>query len=161
MSVESVFAKPTAAVEDMVSGEGLFSNRIIASLRRTRPWVLVIAILGFISSVLIVLTALPLLLGGTQLYGDLNTGIGSSFMMGMGGFYLGIAAVTFFASLHLVKFASAIKRALNSLSATDLEDALERQASFWKLVGILSLLSVVFAVIAIVGVAFIAVQNSL
>lgn len=161
MSVESVFAKPSAEVEDVVSGEGIFSSRIIASLRRTRPWVLVIAILGFLSSILILLTAVPLLLGSTQLYGDLNAGVGSGFMMGMGGFYLGIAVVTFFASWHLVKFAAAIKRALNSLSAADLEDALERQASFWKLVGILSLLSVIFALVAVFGVAFIAVQNSL
>lgn len=157
MSVSDVFATPNADIQDIAGGEGLFTDSITTSLRKTRPWVLFLAILGFISAVLMGITTIPMFLG----MGDMmNVGASSGVVMGMGLFYLAIAVVTFMASLHLLKFAGSIKQALSTLTAQDLEQALAHQASFWKLVGILSLISMIFMVVAIIGVAFLAVNTA-
>ena len=75
---------------------------------------------------------------------------GAGIMIGLGVLYLVSAAIYFMASLYLLRYAGAIKRAVSSLSVADLEAALEQQASFWKLVGIMALIFIVLMVILLV-----------
>jgi hypothetical protein len=51
------------------------------------------------------------------------------------------------ASLYLLRYAGAIKSAVTSLNMGELERALEAQASFWKLVGILTIVSFVLMIV--------------
>lgn len=71
MSVQDAYSPPRSVVRDVAGGSGVMSERVVASLRKTRPWVLFIAILGFIGAAFMVVGSIPMFLGGS--------------MMGMGG----------------------------------------------------------------------------
>jgi hypothetical protein len=93
---------------------------------------------------------------------DANAGFaGTGFMIGMAVMYLLLAVIYFIASLYLLRYANAIKSAVTGLNASDLEAALEAQASFWKLVGILSIVSIVLMIVfMVVGFGSIAMMSS-
>ena len=98
--------------------------------------------------------------------GGLDTGVpgmpGTGFMVGMGVLYLLMGVIYFMASLYLLRYASAIKRAVTGLNASDLESALEAQASFWKLIGILSIVSIVLTIVfMVVGIGSLAMMSNL
>ncbi|WP_298611786.1 DUF5362 family protein [uncultured Thiothrix sp.] len=157
MSVQDAYAPPRSVVRDVAGGSGLMSERVVASLRKTRPWVLFIAILGFIGAAFTLIASIPMLLGGGMMgmggMGGLDAGAGfagTGFMIGMGVMYLLIAVLYFIASLYLLRYANAIKRAVTGLNASDMEAALEAQASFWKLVGILAIVSIVLMIVFMV-----------
>ncbi|MFZ1386840.1 MAG: DUF5362 family protein [Thiolinea sp.] len=165
MSVQDAYAPPRSVVRDVSGGSGAMSERIVASLRKTRPWVLFIAILGFIFTALVVVASIPMFLGGSMM-GGLDTGVpgmpGTGFMVGMGVLYLLMGVIYFMASLYLLRYASAIKRAVTGLNASDLESALEAQASFWKLIGILSIVSIVLTIVfMVVGIGSLAMMSNL
>jgi hypothetical protein len=63
--------------------------------------------------------------------------------------YVVVAAVYVFASLHLWRYRSAIKLMQQGYGVHALADALRHQKSFWKLIGIISVIFV-----GLYGVAF-------
>lgn len=152
MSVQDAFATPRSSVRDVAGGSGVLTDSIVDSLSKTRPWVLFLAILGFIGAALMALGSLPMLLGsammGSMEGGDAELGAmaGAGIMIGMGVMYLLIAVIYFMASLYLLRYAGSIKRAVESLGVADLEAALAQQASFWKLVGIMALVFIVMMI---------------
>ncbi len=150
MSTQDAYAPPQSTVRDVSGGTGLMTDSIISSLRKTRPWVLLLAILGFIGTAFTMIAAIGMLFGGSMMQ-DMEgaEGIpgGGGFIYGMAAFYLVIGIIYFMASWYLLKYAGAIKRAVTGMSLDDLEIALEKQASFWKLMGILTLISI----IAVIG----------
>ncbi|PID48786.1 MAG: hypothetical protein CR991_09725 [Proteobacteria bacterium] len=153
MSTQDAYAPPRSTVRDVSGGAGLTSDRVINALRKTRPWVLLIAILGFIFTALMVLSGVSMLLGGGSIGMSSSMPeemMGGGFMVAMGVFYLIFAVVYFFLSLYLLRYAGAIKRAVNSLNIADVESAVENQASFWKLAGILTLLSIILGILVMV-----------
>ena len=151
MSVQDAYAPPRAVVRDVSGSSGLMSDRIIASLRKTRPWVLLISILGFIGAAFTVIASIFIFLSGGMMSANNIEAAGypAAFMIGMGGMYLLIAAISFMISLYLLRYANAIKRAVVGLNVSDMETALEAQASFWKLVGILALIYIVLIIVFI------------
>lgn len=168
MSVQDAYAPPRSVVRDVAGGSGLMTERVVASLRKTRPWVLFIAILGFIGAAFTLVASIPMFLGGGMMgmsgMDGLDAGAGlagTGFMIGIGAMYLLLAVIYFIASLYLLRYANAIKRAVNGLNASDLEVALDAQASFWKLVGILSIVSIVLMIVfMVVGIGSIAMMGS-
>jgi hypothetical protein len=155
MSTQDVFAAPKSTVRDVAGGNGVITDTIVAALRKTRPWVLLLAILGFIGSAFTALASIPMLMGGAMM-GNMEgidaemAPFGTGMMVGMGALYLISAIIYFIASLYLLRYAGAIKRLVSSLDVVDLEDALQRQASFWKLMGILALVTIVLVIIGLV-----------
>ncbi|HPE59136.1 MAG TPA: hypothetical protein PLB10_02265 [Thiolinea sp.] len=165
MSVQDAYAPPQSVVHDISGGSGVMTDSIIASLRRTRPWVLLLAILGFIGTAFIVLAAVSMLMGSTMFTGlegmDGAGMMGGGVMIGVGVLYLVLAIIYFVASLYLLRYAGAIKRAVTGLSVTDLELALQHQAGFWRLMGILSLISIIaFIGMMVVGIGSAVYMNS-
>lgn len=154
MSTQDAYAPPKATVRDVNGGGGLMTDSIVGSLRKTRPWVLLLAILGFIFSALTVIVSVPMLLGSSMMGGmDGMDGLGvfgGGMMIGMGVLYLVFGVVYFMASLYLLRYAGSIKRAVAGMQVSDLEIALSQQASFWKLMGILTLISIVAVIVMLV-----------
>ncbi len=159
MSVQDAYAPPRSAVRDVSGGSGLMTDRIVAALRKTRPWVLFLAVMGFIGAAFMAIAAIPMLLGASVgmmggmegMEGMEGMGMmGGGFMIGMGVLYLLFAVIYFFISLYLLRYAGAIKRAVAGLSLQDLEMALEHQASFWKLAGIMTLVAIVATIGALI-----------
>ncbi len=169
MSVQDAYAPPRSVVRDVSGGSGLMSEMIVASLRKTRPWVLFIAILGFIGAAFMLLASIPVFLGGGMMgmtgFEGADAGLGmagTGMMIGMGVIYLLMGVIYFMASLYLLRYASAIKRAVTGLNIGDLESALEAQASFWKLVGILSIVSIILMLVfMVIGIGSLAMMSNL
>ena len=107
MSVQDAYAPPRSVVRDVSGGSGVMSERVLASLRKTRPWVLFIAVLGFIGAAFMLIASLPMFLGGgmmgmSGLEGvDASAGLaGTGLMVGMGVMYVLLAVIYFIASLY-------------------------------------------------------------
>ena len=135
-----------------MSGEFTVSDHMLESLRATRPWVKFLAILGFIVCALMALASLAFLGGASMMQGPM-AGIGPL----LGVVYLVLVLLYFMPCLYLYKYAGAISRIPEGGQAA-LEDALARQKSFWKFMGILTaillvceLIFIVFGVLAAVA----------
>ncbi len=151
MNDQNIFAAPRAEVRDMAGGAGLITDAIVTALRKTRPWVLFLAVMGFIASLFTVLGGVSALFGAMMMKNvsgmeDSMPAIGSSMMVGAGMLYMVSGVIYFMASWYLLKYAGAIKRLIQSLAVVDLEMALNYQASFWKLLGILALVTIVLVI---------------
>ncbi len=127
-----------------MAGEIVVSENMLDSLRATRPWVKFLAIVGFIICGLMALVSLAFL-GAGSMKGPL-AGIGPT----VGVLYLLIVLLYFFPCFYLFKYAGAIAR-IPENGQVALEEALARQKSFWKFVGILTAVVLVLEVVILVA----------
>lgn len=99
-------------------------------LARTRPWVMVIAVLLFISIGFMVIGAVALLAVAAA-----TKGITALLSL----VYLVLAALYFFPALYLTRYAGRISDVRRMGRAVDLEAALDAQRAFWKFTAIMML----------------------
>ncbi|MEN9434868.1 MAG: hypothetical protein RLZZ422_2457 [Pseudomonadota bacterium] len=144
MTNNNIFAAPQSEVQDLSGGQGLYSDTVVLALRRTRPWVLVLGAIGMVSTIFMLLATIGVVAQGEFFFGD-------NMKWPLVAIYAILTATTFIVSFQLFKFASAIKRALESLLPSDLDDVLLTQANFWRLVGILSLAMIVLSIVLTVA----------
>jgi len=125
-------------------------------LDQTRPWVRFMSVLIFIMAGLMVVVAVVLLLA--SLAGGLGGAAGTPDVLGgIGGallavFYVALALVYVAPGVYLARYATAIKLLKTDADAGRLEDALKHQKSFWRFVGIMSVVGLVLSVV-FVGLA--------
>jgi hypothetical protein len=119
---------------------------MIESLRATKPWAQLLAILGFIAVFFMVLGGLLTLIGFSQMPHH-QEGPFPFFMMGFFNILLGV--LYFIPSYLLLKYATSIDRLLGGGGQDSMEKALSYQKSFWKFAGIMGLVSIVFALLGI------------
>jgi hypothetical protein len=116
-------------------GDGTGDNHgTVEALRQTRPWVLFLAILGFIGS-------------GLMILGGLCSGIALARLAGPGGvimmiLYVGLGVVYLMPAVFLFRYGSRIGDYLRNRSETSLNAALNSQMSFWRLVGIMTIVMI-------------------
>lgn len=147
----SVYAPPRSVVTDSFHGPGQVPPGSIQALRETRPWVLFLAILGIIGTGFMILAAGGMLLTGTFMAA--NSGMPAGMMAGMAVAYVVMALLYLYPIIKLFKYCGAIKQLSQTGSATDLDQALREQKSFWKFVGIVAIILMVvyfFVVVALV-----------
>ena len=130
-------------------------------LDQTRPWVRFMSIITFLTAGLMVLLGLLIMaitiysgVAGTNRegFGLLGSAIGAGLIALL---YIALACVYVVPALHLSRYASAIQRLKANATARGLEDALRHQKSFWRFIGILSVIGIVLAVVG-VGLAIVA-----
>lgn len=146
---------PNSLAQTMTHG-GDVSAIAISHLVRTRKWVRLCSVLGFIGSALMLLGSLGMMVTGgavssaSRLQGS---AFGAGFMIGMAVMYIVIAFLYIYPSLRLWQYASSITGLENGRTSFDLEAALDRQRSFWKYVGIMITVTlVVYAVVIVIVV---------
>ena len=123
------------------------TDPMLLSLRQTKPWTMLISIVGFVYCGFMVIL-----------------GVGSTFMLSMlgpnksfpsgillGAVYIIMAVVYFFPAFYLFKFSSSLGRLVEGGGATELEQALLNQKSFWKFMGILVIVGIALSIIAIIA----------
>jgi hypothetical protein len=127
----------------------LITPQMIEALRKTKPWVRMFSILGFIGSALILLGALVVMVGGAVggVMGR-SMGLGAAGGILVGLLYGLMALLYIFPSLFLFRYASAIASMLSEDTARGMESALNAQKSFWRFTGILTV--VVLCIYAVV-----------
>ena len=129
--------------------DGAPSARAIDALRRTRPWTMFISILGFIGAGIMGLGAIAMAVGGVVGAG-FGGAEGAAMVLGMSALYAVLAVVYVVISVSLFKYARAIGALVQTGRGPELEDALEAQRGFWKLMGI-----VIIVMMALMMIAFI------
>lgn len=118
---------------------------VVELLRQTRPWVLLISIVGFIAAALAVVGGV---IGAIVLLGQKNPAESVVAIV-----YLFIGLVYFFPSLYLLRYSQKIRDLAYSQNVADLEAALAAQRSFWRFCGIaLALLLALYALIFVVAI---------
>ncbi len=130
--------------DDGPGDAGAVSEAVMEPLRRTRPWVLFLAIVGFIGTGLMGLFGLFALALGTST-------AGAGVPAGMGLVYIVLAGVYVMPSLRMLNYASSIARLVRDPRTERLVVALDHQRSFWKLVGIMTAVVLALYPIAIVA----------
>jgi hypothetical protein len=121
-------ATPTTAAEAFTPG-------MVQALKETKPWVRFLSILGFVMCGLTVLAGVIVTVAGAFAGDEFGGGFGALF----GLFYLVLAGLWILPLIHLHKFANAIALAVQGAGAPSIEAALVRQRSFWRTVGIMTL----------------------
>jgi hypothetical protein len=125
---------------------------MIEALQKTKPWVRFLSILGFIACALMLLGALFMVIGGA---------VGAAFtsrsgMGAAGGVVLGLvygllALLYVFPSLFLFRYASGIATMLSEDAVRGMENALNAQKSFWRFVGILTVIILCLYAVVLAG----------
>lgn len=113
-------------------------------LRKTRPWVRFISIMMFIGSGLILSIGVVIF----ALAAAGRGGIGWEQVI-VGIFYVPMAILQMVPAIYLSQYASRITRVLTTREPADLEAALRAQKSFWKYIGIVTMVMVFLYCVAV------------
>jgi magnesium-transporting ATPase (P-type) len=125
---------------------------MLQKMRETGPWTRLISVMGFIGMGFMVLMGLMVMLGSSFI----PQGEGAPPIALMGIFYILLSLVYLFPLLYLFRYSSAVKR-LRENSQQAMEDALSYQKSFWKFVGILTIIGLIFAILGMIAAILIPV----
>jgi len=135
-----------AAPEDGAAQAALDTS--VEALRATKPWVRFLAVLGIIGTVLMVLGSMVLL----NFHGAMR-GIPAAARVLVQVFYLIMAGLQIPPAIYLTRYANRIGTLLASRKPEHLAEALVAQKSFWRYVGAMALILVIFyALIAVLGI---------
>ena len=123
------------------------TESMLLSLSQTKPWARLLSIIGFLS------IGFMIIAGISNMFMFSKFNAESGFHPGVMFFAMHIlmGVLYFFPSLFLFRFSSSIGRLLDGGGATEMEEALTHQKSFWKFVGILSLISCGFGLLGILA----------
>ncbi len=133
-------------------------------LDQTRPWVRFMSILAFIGAGFMALAGAGIMLAG--LAGGFSDG-GAGGMFGaiggvvLGGVYLGMACLYIAPGVFLHRFAGSIRQLKLAPNAVALEAALRHQRSFWRYIGIMSLVGLILGVIAVILAVVIGIAGAM
>ncbi len=120
-------------------------------LLETARWTKFIAIMGFVFLGLLLLAALAMVAGFSQM-SELS-GLGSSFGIGMALMYCLIGLLYFFPVFYLYKFSVLIRPAINSGNQTLFNQALSYKRKMFKFIGILFLVILgLYAIVFVFGI---------
>lgn len=136
---------------DVQAGGVKVTDSMIASMRSTKPWTKFLAIMGFVGVGLMVLLGVGFVLFANMFPNQKNAP--PPFFMGF--FYILFSVLYFVPALYLYKYSSSIANFLKSNGAIDLESAMSYNKSFWKFVGILTLIGLALAVLAVAAAVII------
>ena len=122
------------------------SSDVIRVLGATKSWVRFIAILGFLVTALILISAIVMFVMTRSASGFslLAPGV-------LGGIYLVMGVIYFVAAFKLNQYASRINDMLHQPSQVNLVAALDAQRGFWKYLGILAILVIAFYLVMMIG----------
>ncbi|HET7176808.1 MAG TPA: hypothetical protein VFK21_12495 [Gammaproteobacteria bacterium] len=138
-----------------MSDQIVVSEGMLDALRATRPWVKFLSILGFVLCAFMALAGLAFLGGAGAKAGPM-----AAFGPAIGVFYLLFVLLYFFPCLYLLRYAGAIAR-IPAEGQRAMEEALVKQKSFWKFIGILTAVMLVLELLFIVGGVFLGVAFGL
>ncbi|MEO6539994.1 MAG: DUF5362 family protein [Ferruginibacter sp.] len=140
--------------QNLLNAELQIDSIAHAHLSETAKWANFLSIVGFVLSGIIAVIALfaGTILGSlTNSYGGGTSFIGAGFIMVI---YLIFAALYFFMSLYLYRFASKMKAALYTNDQESLNNSFLNLKNMYKLMGILTIVYLSFMVLAIIiGIA--------
>ncbi len=122
---------------------------LLTPLITTKFWVRLCSIMGFISTVFMLIAGVGVLAVGSLAGGAHGANTAMPILIGI--LYIVFSALYFFPSLFLAKYASSISAAQESMNVNDIVKALDKQKSFWKFAGITVLVMLGCMLLGILG----------
>lgn len=149
------YSSPAANLFGSTSGTSteLVTPGVINMLQRTKPWTRFISVVLWILIVIMMLLAVGMIFATTMLSKEFEKsmpGMGGIFAGAMIGFYLLIGFLYIYPAVKIWSYGTWIGKLVKSGSHDDLEKALDQQRSFWKFVGIITLIMIVAYIAGIV-----------
>lgn len=127
-----------------ISSGAEINSLVVGALRGTKGWVRFMAVLGFIGCAFMLLAAIAM-------FAAPDVGLrGSVLGPGIGLVYLVFTGVYFFLALRLNQYASRIGTFLLAPDGQRLASALNAQRSFWKCLGIMTIILIVLYILVVV-----------
>ena len=124
------------------SDPGADLQAIGSQLQRTQPWVRFLSIMGFVAAGLMIVAGL--------VGGGVGAASGNPQMIVRLFLYPLMGVLYIYPSLCLLRYASSIRTFQNSPTGPNLEAALDAQRSFWKFVGIITIVSICASILVFV-----------
>jgi len=158
-----------ASSEKPLVAQGLITETMLIHLKAAAPWMVFIAILGFVTSGFTALWgiasfSLAPFFGSAYQFGNVDFanifGI-AIFGASMAVLSFGGAVIIFFPSLFLYRFGNKIRAYLRSGTDGDLEAALKNNKSLWKFYGILCIVYLSLLPVLIIGIVIWAIATAL
>ena len=124
-------------------------------LKTTSTWTTFYAILSFIAIGFMLLSGITTLASGSFMRGFPNHSMYvdvdaiSSMIAFVGVLYIIMAVVMLFPALYLLRYGKSTNKALAENNTSALEDAAKNMKSYWKFIGIMSIISIALCIIAI------------
>lgn len=135
-------AAPVAAPTDVQA-------RMIEAMRQTRPWVLLLSVLGFVGAGGMVLVGILVSVVGSLGDAIASAGAFPGFGAVVGVVYIALGAIYVVPSWLLWRYAASIGRFLEGGTLDQLATAVGAQKSFWRFTGICMLVVIVLYLAAI------------
>lgn len=132
--------------------------KLVDVLAQTQPWVRFMSVLTFIGSGLYI--AAGVIIGVIRMASRAGTPRGEGFEMIIALLYVAVGSLFLIPAGFLWRYASNIHTFRSSLGIPDLENALEAQKSYWKFIGTLMLVLLVFGVLLMVPAMFFATTRT-
>lgn len=158
MQGDNIYRPPESPVGDTFeapSGWGAVTPAMVEHLARTKPWVRLMSIMGFLGTAFLVIGAI-----GLMVVGSASPALGGRGAL-LGGVYFVLALVYVYPSVLLFRYASAVSRLMDTRNLGHMEAALSLQRSFWRLLGILTLALIVVYIVAIIAVVAVGVATTI
>jgi hypothetical protein len=124
---------------------------MLNDLRIAGQWGMLLAVIGFISSGILLLFALFFFLFPSLAHTE-TTMFFSGFFLG--GLYLTMAIIYFFPSLYLYRFASSAKKAFIQRETADVAFSINNLKTLFRFMGIFTILSIVLIFLLIIITVF-------
>lgn len=152
---ENAYTPPASNVADRFGSlSGAVSSGILEQLQRSRIWVLIVAIAFLLVALFTIIAGVGMLAGSSFMTGspEIQAMGNAGLFKGMGIAYI-LMSVLFYLipSILLFRYAGAISKAVNTADAFETEEALRKQAGFWKYVGIFTLIMLLLAIVGIIA----------
>lgn len=147
------YQPPTASYDDRAqTGDGEVPPEIVEAMRQTRPWVLFLGVLGFLSVGLMALLGLGVMVANPK-------GMPGGGALGLVYILLGVLYVV--PALYLWRYGGRIGTLVQFPSMDALRDALVQQKSFWRFSGIMVAVLMGIYFLVILGAMAYGVMNVL
>lgn len=120
------------------TGDVVATARALTFLQQTRPWVMFIAVLFFLSAGLLALAGIMMLVGGSFMFnaGGRRSAAPVGLFAGVAIVYFVFGFIYFLLGFYLAKYFSSIGSLMYRRQSVDLEAALKAQLQFWRITGI-------------------------
>jgi uncharacterized membrane protein YidH (DUF202 family) len=125
---------------------GVLTEKMVFYLQGAAPWLRFVSIAGFVSLGISVISVL--IMAGSDSLDELGLGSGSSALVLIT--LLPFLVIGFFCLFFTLQFGNKIKMYLQTKNQADLEDAFKNNKSLWTLSGVVLIISLAFAALAII-----------
>jgi hypothetical protein len=136
--------------QDSFAPGGGVTQGVVEQLAKTKGWTRFAGVLSMLTGGFLILACAA---GSSVLNRTGNLQMPKRYIAIGLGFYLLAGGLYLVAGLKLSGFSSAIGRLIYSGKQGDLEDALDRQRSFWQFAGILSIFIGIILIMVMIGLA--------